>query len=135
MLKLPTDDLTPENNDSREFLAVEVARHLNGPIVISKGQFDIITNGTFLVHCTEESTLRRCGGQGDVLSGSAALFAFWSKKMTHGLEEAPTLPFLFIASYAACLVTRRAARLTFVEEGRSMLAGDVIKRVGRVLDF
>eukprot|EP00210_Caulerpa_lentillifera_P002549 g2446.t1 len=135
MLQLPTDDLVSENNELREFLAVEVARQLNGPIIVSKGQFDIITNGSFIVHCTEESTNRRCGGQGDVLSGSAALFAFWSKKMSYGVEEAPNLPFLFIAAYAACLVTRRAAKLTFVEEGRSMLAGDVIKRVGRVLDF
>lgn len=29
--------------------------------------------------CSEEGSLRRCGGQGDLLSGSMGLFFFWAK--------------------------------------------------------
>ncbi len=31
-----------------------------------------------VISCSELGSMRRCGGQGDVLSGIAALFYFWA---------------------------------------------------------
>jgi len=55
-----------------------LARALNGPTVVRKGEMDIISNGTATYLCTEPGSLRRCGGQGDVLSGSAATWLHWA---------------------------------------------------------
>jgi len=67
---------------------------------VRKGRVDVISNGSagdvllcaflpgicfvvFLVAvvvCEEKGSRRRCGGQGDILSGIAALFSFWAAK-------------------------------------------------------
>lgn len=41
---------------------------------------DVITNGrkSFLV--VEKSSLKRCGGIGDILSGLTGLYSYWGKK-------------------------------------------------------
>ena len=129
MLNIPTTTLTPEANEERERIAASVARELRGPVVVSKGAFDVVTNGDVSVRCTEPSTPRRCGGQGDVLSGSAALFVSWAKR-----AASVALPPLFLAGYAACVMTRRAAHTTFRERGRSMVAGDMLLHLTEALE-
>ena len=34
-----------------------------------------------VVLCEEQGSRRRCGGQGDILSGIAALFSFWAVRL------------------------------------------------------
>jgi ATP-dependent NAD(P)H-hydrate dehydratase len=61
-----------------------VAAALSGPVLLSKGQHDIITDGRQLLLVTQEGSPRRCGGQGDVLTGKVvewqllAVAAPWS---------------------------------------------------------
>ena len=43
-----------------------------GVTIVQKGHVDIITDGQVLLECSEKGSLRRCGGQGDVLSGAMA---------------------------------------------------------------
>lgn len=49
--------------------AQELAAALDGPLVVSKGQVDIITDGRQQLVVTADGSPRRCGGQGDVLTG------------------------------------------------------------------
>lgn len=49
-------------------------------VVVVKGPIDRIGSSTSnkVLECSEQGSLRRCGGQGDVLSGLTTLFMAWS---------------------------------------------------------
>lgn len=46
-----------------------LAAALDGPIVVSKGPCDVISDGSSVARCSMPNSLRRAGGQGDVLAG------------------------------------------------------------------
>lgn len=50
--------------------AKELAAALGGPVLLSKGQVDIISDGQWQLVVTQGGSPRRCGGQGDVLTGA-----------------------------------------------------------------
>lgn len=133
-LEIPVEGLTPTMDPLRQEITEEIARRLDGPVVVSKGAFDVITNGKESVRCTEASTPRRCGGQGDILSGALAVFVSWSKFMTTKLRRTLDFAPLLAAAYGACFMTRRAARFAFQERRRSMLASDVILKLVDALE-
>jgi ATP-dependent NAD(P)H-hydrate dehydratase len=94
--------LSLERGDDVEQTAA-LATELGNVTVVRKGARDIITDGAngmqqrmhvvlvlarrtiFADHgagvlvCDEEGSPRRCGGQGDVLSGATATFAHWAR--------------------------------------------------------
>ncbi len=49
--------------------AEEIAMALNGPIIVSKGPVDVITDGAERWTCRTMATPKRSGGQGDILAG------------------------------------------------------------------
>jgi hypothetical protein len=49
-----------------------------------------------VVRCSQEGSSRRCGGQGDLLSGSLGLMAHWA--LLAGLEKTNGYGHLFIVS-------------------------------------
>lgn len=49
--------------------AQDLATALGGPLLLSKGQVDVITDGQQSLVVTADGSPRRCGGQGDVLTG------------------------------------------------------------------
>ncbi|KAJ1662349.1 hypothetical protein IW140_005868 [Coemansia sp. RSA 1813] len=57
-----------------------LARKLGGVTIIRKGASDVISNGDRVFVCDEAGGLRRCGGQGDVLSGATVTFLAWGQK-------------------------------------------------------
>lgn len=126
-LDIPHEGLTPQADAERENITQQVARRLAGPTLISKGSFDIIAQSDDLVRCSEASSPRRCGGQGDVLSGIAGVFASWTRRIR---LAAP----MMLAGFAACVVTRRAAGRAFGNRGRSMVASDVLLELSSVVD-
>ncbi|GIL46365.1 hypothetical protein Vafri_3362 [Volvox africanus] len=71
--------------------APHVARAFQGPVVLAKGEVDLLCGpdganeggpGELqpLMCCTDSGSPRRCGGQGDVLAGIAAAFLGWALK-------------------------------------------------------
>ena len=52
----------------------EMARSFGNSIIIRKGITDIITDGKEAYVVTEEASLKRCGGMGDILAGTVATF-------------------------------------------------------------
>jgi ATP-dependent NAD(P)H-hydrate dehydratase len=58
-----------------------VSRALGGVTVVLKGVEDIISSGEDVYILREPGSPRRCGGQGDILSGSLAVALTWALKV------------------------------------------------------
>lgn len=93
-----------------------------GAVIVRKGHLDLIAAGDSpVLECTEPGAPRRCGGQGDVLAGSTAVFAAWAQRGAAPLQH---------AALAACTLVRATAARTFAVKRRSMVAGDLLPELG-----
>ncbi|XP_048007546.1 ATP-dependent (S)-NAD(P)H-hydrate dehydratase [Leguminivora glycinivorella] len=76
---------------------------------------------------------RRCGGQGDVLSGSIATFLNWTlsnkDKIEIGSAVDKTRAAASLACYSASILVRKCNEKAFKVKGRSMLAGDMVEYI------
>jgi len=120
-----------------------VAQHVNGEhvkklssalgvTILCKGQVDVIACGDSVVFCDIEGSPRRCGGQGDILSGAVALLYYWAFRAanTSPGTSLPVPPSV-IASWGAAAITRTAMCTAFARQGRSTLTSDVLMTVGQ----
>ncbi|KAG6865088.1 hypothetical protein C0991_005190 [Blastosporella zonata] len=136
-----------------------VSRALGGVTVLEKGAKDIISIDTTgeaadlkesklegadeekekaqeTVEIDVEGGLKRCGGQGDVLSGCVGTFLAWAKCYEDGAfggeksnkMAASRMPLL--AAIGGSLVTRGASRRAFNKEGRGVVTQDMIPEIG-----
>lgn len=117
-----------------------VSRALGGPTVVCKGSTDRIASPFWkgfesgvALECDAQGSLRRMGGQGDVLAGCIAAFAAWASTAQNKAED-DKRAMLPVAAYGACLVVREAARRAFQDKGRSMGAPDIMHQLGRTVD-
>ena len=89
-----------ESGTSTTDIATDIAYMLNGPVVVAKGEVDVVVTHSIGdvedmpenaplegLHeysrsyvCDEMGSPRRCGGQGDVLAGTIATFLAWSTR-------------------------------------------------------
>lgn len=89
-----------------------------------------------MVECDVPGGLKRCGGQGDFLSGTLGTFLAWAQRFQERAEEGESLPSLpaerlpLLAAYGASAVTRTASKAAFERHGRSMLAHDLLPEIG-----
>jgi len=125
--------LPQEVRESRKLM--ELCRILDGVTVIKKGRVDLISDGVSVLAVDETSSPRRCGGLGDLLSGTAAVFALWASRANTaaGGDDAAIKPQLW-AAYAACVASRRAAKSAFATKKRSMTAPDVLAHLGAAFE-
>ncbi|MEW5298456.1 MAG: hypothetical protein WDW36_001579 [Sanguina aurantia] len=145
---------------------VQIAKDFGGPVVVSKGPTDIISNGSSTLVCSSESAPRRSGGQGDVLAGSISTFVGWAAShpdfspqlgtlhqplhnTSHpdtsaaaGLgtptpttppgsqpQESHSEPGRTAGRDAGCTLTRSAAMAAYEQQGRALLAGDILQHI------
>jgi len=103
-----------------------VARTLgSNTVVLRKGQFDLIEGAQGeKVECSAQGSWRRCGGQGDLLSGSLGTFLSWEI-----YQEAKGPQTGIMAAYASCRLTRELNKKAFLKKGRSMCASDMLTEV------
>jgi len=67
---------------------------LGNVTIVRKGDEDVISNGTETVVCRTQGSMRRCGGQGDILAGAIGTMLAWAIK--HPLLMYPrTVHFFF----------------------------------------
>ena len=115
---------------------VELSHAFLGPTIVRKDAVDSISDGNLFVKCDEAGCPRRCGGQGDVLAGSAAVFASWlytpdnEQKNANEVQDDHCTRSLVTACYGASLLTRHTAAAAFAKHKRSMTASDVVAEVG-----
>lgn len=92
-----------------------------GCVVIQKGANDIVADASgHAFVCRAPGSLKRCGGQGDILAGMAGVFAAWAI-----MQERP----LAQAAFAAACIARRASMYAFLDQDRAMVAQDVLGHI------
>ena len=97
-----------------------------GVTIVEKGEVDKVFNSIGRTKISGGSVCR-CGGQGDILSGSIALFTYWAHESK---QENPSL----FGAYAGCYVTKKLSEEVFSQLGRSMVAGDFIPAIPKLLN-
>ncbi|XP_058835299.1 ATP-dependent (S)-NAD(P)H-hydrate dehydratase [Topomyia yanbarensis] len=101
-----------------------------GVTVIEKGLNDRIYDSlTSEKHeCPQGGSGRRCGGQGDLLSGALAAFYYWA------LESRQEISPAVVACFAASFLTKNCNSYAFKIKGRSMTCSDMIEQIHSVFE-
>mmetsp|Transcript_16976 Transcript_16976/g.16653 ORF Transcript_16976/g.16653 Transcript_16976/m.16653 type:complete len:201 (+) Transcript_16976:376-978(+) len=90
-----------------------VANSLNGATILKKGLVDVISDGNRVFYVKTKGSLKRCGGQGDVLAGTIGTYAYYAKLVKEN-EETVLESFtkeenpLLLAAVAGSVITRMA---------------------------
>ncbi|KAE8677677.1 ATP-dependent (S)-NAD(P)H-hydrate dehydratase [Hibiscus syriacus] len=77
---------------------------------------------------------RRCGGQGDIVSGSVAAFLSWARHHISATERETTISRIspiVLGRIAGSGLLRKAAALAFEHKERSTLTTDIIEHLGQ----
>uniref|UniRef100_F6R5B7 ATP-dependent (S)-NAD(P)H-hydrate dehydratase n=1 Tax=Monodelphis domestica TaxID=13616 RepID=F6R5B7_MONDO len=107
---------------------LRLSQALGNLTVVQKGEKDVISDGEKVFVCSHEGSSRRCGGQGDLLSGSLGVLAHWAL-LAGPNKTNDQNPFL-VAAFGACSLTRQCNHQAFQKFGRSMTATDMIAELG-----
>lgn len=122
-------ELDPEQNIAKE--VVKVCKELSNTVILKKGTIDIISDGNRVFYCKVDGSMKRCGGQGDLLAGVLGTFSFYAKSATQKDEypyesitkdENP----LLLAAVAGSMINRMAAAEAFEKKGRSLVTPDIV---------
>ncbi|KAG8370144.1 hypothetical protein BUALT_Bualt14G0086800 [Buddleja alternifolia] len=90
---------------------LSLAKGIGGVTILRKGGSDFISNGETVSTVSSFGSPRRCGGQGDILSGSVAVFLSWARQ--HAAKgEAGVTPTI-LGCIAGSVLMRKAASLAF----------------------
>lgn len=139
--KFPVD---PE----RDLLAsVKHVTKTTGCKILLKNENDIVSSSGYVEQIGGIGSPRRTSGQGDILAGCVAAFTswrvayqknLWDKESLHK-DDADELENTALEELAApcgaAEVVRLASSLAFDEKHRSMMANDVLDRVGEALEL
>ena len=91
---------------------------LNGTLIFKKGLVDVISDGAEVAFVATPGSMKRCGGQGDVLAGVLATFSNYQ----YGEADKSLIRRAVLAS----MTTREAARIAFEKKGHALVTPDVI---------
>ncbi|XP_025051864.1 ATP-dependent (S)-NAD(P)H-hydrate dehydratase isoform X2 [Alligator sinensis] len=142
----------PVDSNDHHGCVLRLSQAMGNLTVVQKGERDLISDGEKVLVCSHEGSSRRCGGQGDLLSGSLGVLAHWAflagPEKTNGydcisdsssqmnplslwqlLQKCCQNPFL-VAAFGACSLTRQCNNQAFQKFGRSMTASDMVSEVG-----
>ncbi|XP_061482610.1 ATP-dependent (S)-NAD(P)H-hydrate dehydratase isoform X2 [Rhineura floridana] len=118
----------PVDSSDHHGCLLRLSQVLGNLTIVQKGERDLISDGEKVLVCSHEGSSRRCGGQGDLLSGSLGVLAHWAflagPEKTNGQN-----PFL-VAAFGACSLTRQCNNQAFQKCGRSMTASDMVLEIG-----
>ncbi|GLT99772.1 hypothetical protein SLE2022_171900 [Rubroshorea leprosula] len=125
-----------DDQDAHEQV-LSLAKRIGGVTILRKGKSDIISDGEIVQSVSIYGSPRRCGGQGDILSGSVAVFLSWARKLISATGGnfiiSPTNPTV-LGCIAGSALLRKAASLAFENKKRSTLTTDIIECLGRSLE-
>lgn len=119
--------------------------------ILMKGHLDTIAapDNPTPVQCGIDGSPRRCGGQGDLLSGALVTSYYWAIRNRDKIEyqisnsdKSPKNPDQLspfskltpaqVAAYAASTLIRTSCQTVFSKLGRSMISADVLKEIGSI---
>ncbi|XP_071742016.1 ATP-dependent (S)-NAD(P)H-hydrate dehydratase [Rutidosis leptorrhynchoides] len=111
---------------------LSLAKSIGGVTILRKGQTDYISDGEGVEAVSIYGSPRRCGGQGDILSGSVAVFLAWARKRIGEVD--PGINPVMLGCIAGSALMRKAASVAFADKKRSTLTTDIIECLGRSLE-
>lgn len=107
--------ITPNHNEAIDLSTKE------GHICVYKNRIDVVECGDAKTFIFNESSLKRCGGQGDILSGILATAVSLNPKD------------LTDACISACELARASSKLAFDQKGYSLITSDIFDVMPTVL--
>ncbi|XP_038878237.1 ATP-dependent (S)-NAD(P)H-hydrate dehydratase isoform X2 [Benincasa hispida] len=116
---------------------LSLAKRIGGLTILRKGRADLISDGETVKSVSIYGSPRRCGGQGDILSGSVAVFVSWAQRqgfVTDGNLATSLKNPTVLGCIAGSALLRRAASLAFENKKRSTLTTDIIEFLWRSLE-
>lgn len=114
---------------------LSLAKKIDGVTVLRKGKSDLISDGVTVHSVGTFGSPRRCGGQGDILSGSVAVFSSWARsKYNEKQQNKSASSPMVLGCIAGSALLRRAASLAFLNKKRSTLTSDIIDCLGKSLE-
>ncbi|XP_029968444.1 ATP-dependent (S)-NAD(P)H-hydrate dehydratase isoform X1 [Salarias fasciatus] len=119
----------PMDSSDHQRGVLQVSAAMGNLTLVLKGEQDLITDGSRVFSCSVEGSGRRCGGQGDLLSGSMGVLAHWA----HTASTAGTVRSVnpsVVAAFGACSLTRQCNSQAFQQHGRSTTTSDMIQEIG-----
>lgn len=123
-----------DQGDPEQLLSL--VKWIGGITILMKGKSDLISDGNTVCSVSTFGSPRRCGGQGDILSGSVAVFLSWVRKRIAsegdlGLRlKDPSM----LACVAGSALLRKAASVAFENKKRATLTSDIIECLGKSLE-
>ncbi|CAI0559802.1 unnamed protein product [Linum tenue] len=124
VLKCEVDDA-----DAHKQLS-SLSKQIGGVTILRKGRSDLISDGDLVNSVSIYGSPRRCGGQGDILSGSVAVFLSWAHRDSVAADRNPTI----LGCIAGSALLRKAVSLAFETRKRATLTTDIIECLGRSLE-
>ncbi|XP_058109164.1 ATP-dependent (S)-NAD(P)H-hydrate dehydratase isoform X2 [Magnolia sinica] len=115
---------------------LSLAGRIGGATILRKGKSDLISDGETVTMVSMYGSPRRCGGQGDILSGSVALFSSWARQQTSATDDSSNSPRnpMVLGCIAGSSLLRKAASLAFMNKKRATLTTDIIEYLGKSLE-
>ncbi|KAM0966300.1 hypothetical protein ACFX2C_022078 [Malus domestica] len=131
------------NDEDAPEQVLSLAKRIGGVTILRKGRSDLISDGETVNSVSIYGSPRRCGGQGDILSGRQVLisefdvgvFLSWARqKIKDGDSSTSSRNPALLGCIAASALMRKAASLAFENKKRSTLTTDIIECLGRSLE-
>ncbi|CAO2838161.1 unnamed protein product [Amaranthus hypochondriacus] len=124
-----------EEESSAQILSL--AKGIGCVTVLKKGKLDLISDGDTVCSVSIFGSPRRCGGQGDILSGSVAVFLSWASRfnlLAENKQSSRAMNPTIMGCVAGSALLRKAASMAFENKKRSTLTGDIIECLGQSLE-
>ncbi|XP_055282693.1 ATP-dependent (S)-NAD(P)H-hydrate dehydratase isoform X3 [Moschus berezovskii] len=118
----------PPDGGDHHGAVLRLSQALGNITVVRKGEQDVISDGEQVLVCSQEGSGRRCGGQGDLLSGSLGVLAHWALRAGPQKTGGPSP--LLVAAFGACALTRQCSQQAFQKHGRATTTSDMVAEVG-----
>ncbi|XP_058479142.1 ATP-dependent (S)-NAD(P)H-hydrate dehydratase isoform X2 [Solea solea] len=119
----------PMDSSDHQRSVMQLSVAMGNLTLVLKGEQDLITDGSKVISCSVEGSGRRCGGQGDLLSGSMGVLAHWAYSASAAGAVKSVNPSM-VAAFGACSLTRQCNRQAFQKHGRSTTTTDMIQEIG-----
>ncbi|MED6158701.1 hypothetical protein PIB30_035242 [Stylosanthes scabra] len=116
---------------------LSLAKKIGGVTILKKGKSDLISDGDTVKSVSIYGSPRRCGGQGDILSGSVAVFLSWARQHIKAADSNSNLSCenpAVLGCIAGSAMMRKAASVAFSHKKRSTVTGDIIECLGKSLE-
>jgi len=115
-----------------------LAGRMGGLTILQKGKIDLISDGNTVYGVSMFGSPRRCGGQGDILSGSVAVFSSWARQGEESNKVDKKFRFssnpVILGAIAGSVLMRKAASLAFEQHKRSTVTTNIIEVLGNSME-